>query len=131
MPKISLIGWVWNFTLFWQLISCYELSSCHKKKFTPEMDWGIAYLTVCQKSVCLVEFEICPYFDSLSVVTSCQAVINKLTSEIDWGIAYLTVCQKSVWLVEFEIQPYFDSLSVVMSSQDVSEKIWLQKLMEE
>ena len=38
------------------------------------MDWGIAYLTVCQKSICLVEFEIFPYFDSLSVVTSCQVV---------------------------------------------------------
>ena len=31
MPKISLIDWVWNSALFWQLISCFELSSCQKK----------------------------------------------------------------------------------------------------
>ena len=76
MPKISLIGWVWNFAIFWQLISCYELSSCHKKFLTPEIDLGVANLTVCQKSVGLVEFEISPYFDSLSVITSCQVVIK-------------------------------------------------------
>ena len=72
-----MIGWVWNFVLFWQLISCYELSSCHKKVLTPEMDWEISNLTVCQKSIWLVEFEISPYYDSLSVVTSCQIVIKK------------------------------------------------------
>ena len=35
MPKFSLIGWVWNFALFWQLISCHKLSSCHKKVLSP------------------------------------------------------------------------------------------------
>ena len=93
MPKISLTGWVRNFALFWQLFSCHELSSCHKKVLTPEMNWGISNLTVCQKSVWLVEFEILPYFDSLSVVKSCQAVIEKKrTSKIDWGIANLAEC---------------------------------------
>ena len=77
MPKISLIGWVWNSALFWQLISCYELSRCQWKNLTSEIDWGIANLTVCQKSVWLIEFEILLYFDSLSVVRSCQAVIKK------------------------------------------------------
>ena len=77
MPKINLIAWVWNFTLFWQLISCYELSSCHKLIFTSEIDWGITNPTVCQKSDSLVEFENMPYFLSLSVVTSCQVVRKK------------------------------------------------------
>ena len=77
MPQISLIGWVWNSVVFWQLISCYELSSCHKKVLTPRKDLGIANLIVYQKSVWLDEFEISPYFDSLSVVTSCQVVIKK------------------------------------------------------
>ena len=81
MPQISLIGWVWNSVVFWQLISCYELSSCHKKVLTPKMDLGIANLIVYQKSVWLDEFEISPYFDSLSVVTSCQVVIKNLTSD--------------------------------------------------
>ena len=76
MPKIHLIGWVWNSILFWQRISCYELSSCHKNNVTSKIDWGIANSTVCQKSVWLVEFEIPPYFDSLSVVMSCQAVLK-------------------------------------------------------
>ena len=77
--------------------------------------------------VWLVVFEILPYFDSLSAVTSCQVVIKKITPEIDWGIANLTVCQKSVWLVEFEILPYFDSLWVVTSCQIVIKKFGLQK----
>ena len=74
MQKLSLIGWVWNSALFWQLISCYKLSSCHKILLTSEIDWRIANLTVCQKSVWLVEFEILHYFDSFSVVTCCEAV---------------------------------------------------------
>ena len=78
MPKISLIGRVGNFALFWQLISCHKLSSCHKKVLTPEIDWGIANLTVCQKSVWLTEFEILLSFDSSSVVTSCQAVLKMI-----------------------------------------------------
>ena len=60
MPKITLIGWIWNFALFWQLISSYVLSSCPKKVLTQKNDLGIANLIVCQKSVWLVEFEICP-----------------------------------------------------------------------
>ena len=77
MPKIGLIGWVWNSALYWQLISCYNLSSCHKKMLTSEIDRGIAYLSVCQKSVWFIEFEILFYFESLSVVTSCQVVKKK------------------------------------------------------
>ena len=76
MPKVSLIDRVWNSALFWQLISCYELSSCHRKFLTPEIDWGIANLSVCQKSVWLVEFQILPFFDSSSVVMSCQVVLK-------------------------------------------------------
>ena len=90
MPKISLIGWVWNSALFWQLISCYELSRCQRKNLTSEIDWGIANLTVCQKSVWLIEFEILLYFDSLSVVTSCQAVTKKIVF-----INLLRACESS------------------------------------
>ena len=86
MPKIRVIGWFWNLALFWQLISCHELSNCHKKVLTPEIDWGIWNLTVCQKSLWLVEFEILPYFDSLSVVTCCQVVIKKFwLKKMIWG----------------------------------------------
>ena len=77
MPKISLIGWVWNPALFWQLISCYELSSCHKKKLTSEIDWVIANPTVCQKTVWLVEFEI---FSILTAYQLLRAV--KLSQKI-------------------------------------------------
>ena len=90
MPKISLIGWVWNFTLFWQLISCYELSSCHKKVLTPEIGWGMTNLTACQKSVWLIEFEILLYFDNLSVVTSRQAVTKNIVF-----INLLRTCESS------------------------------------
>ena len=61
MPKICLISWVWNLALFWQLISCYEPSSCHKKILIPKNYLGIANLIVCHKSVWLVEFEISPF----------------------------------------------------------------------
>ena len=71
IPKINLIGWVYHFDLFWQLISCCEQSSWHKKILTLEIDWGIANLTVCQKLVWLVKFEILLHFDS------CQAVAKK------------------------------------------------------
>ena len=52
----------------WQLISCYELSSCQKKNLTSEINWGIANLIVCQKSVWLVKFKISPKFYSFSVI---------------------------------------------------------------
>ena len=79
MPKFSLFAWVWDSTVFRQLISCYKLWSCHKENLTSEIDWGIAYLTVCWKSLWLDEFEIQPYFDSLSGVTGCE----RITIEID------------------------------------------------
>ena len=47
MPKISLIGWVWNFALFWQFISCYKLSSCHTKILNWEFHKGLINLAVC------------------------------------------------------------------------------------
>ena len=74
LPKISLIGWVWNSAPLWQIISCYKLSSCHWKSMTSETDSGITNLIACQKLVWLVEIEILPYFDSFWVVTSCHAV---------------------------------------------------------
>ena len=83
--KISLIDWVWNSAQFWQLISCYKLSSCHKKILTSEIDWGTANLTLCWKSVWLVEFEILLFFDSLSVVMSCQVVIKSFVSKRWFG----------------------------------------------
>ena len=60
-------------------MTAYQLTavSCCKK-MASEMKWGIANLTVCQKSVWLLEFEILLFFDSLSVVTSFQAVIKNL-----------------------------------------------------
>ena len=131
MPKISLIGWVWNFALFWQLISCYELSSCHKKVLTPEMDWGIWNLTVCQKSVWLVEFEISPYFDSLSVVMSCQVVIKKIfTPEIDWGIANPTYAKNQLdwWSLKFPpiLTAYQLLRAVKLSKKNFDFRNWLR-----
>ena len=100
MPKISLIGWVQNFALFWQLFICHELSSCHKKVLTPEMDWGIWNLTVFQKSVCLVEIEISPYLDSLSVVTSCQVVKKKFDYRI-WLGDSISNCMPKINLISW------------------------------
>ena len=128
MPWISLIYWVWYFALFWQLISCYELSSCHKKVLIPEMDWGTWNLTVCQKLIWLIEFEILPYFNSLSVVTSCQVVKKKFYFR-NWLRDSQSNCLPKFSLIGWVWNsPYFDSLSVVTSCQAVIKKFLLQKL---
>ena len=72
--------WLVEFEISSHFDSLSVVTSCQvviKKILTPEIDWGIANLTVCQKSVGLVEFEILPYFDNLPVVTSCQLVKKK------------------------------------------------------
>ena len=95
MPIISLIGWVFNLALFWQPFSCYGLSSCHKK-FTAEIYWGIANLNVCWKSVWLIELQILLYYDNLSVITSCLAVIkNVVLIKLVRGMR-LVLCQ--IWV---------------------------------
>ena len=96
MPKIILIGWVWNLPYFDNLL---VIMSCQAviKILTSEIDWGIANQTVCQKSVWMVEFEILLYFDGLYVVMSCQTVIKKF-----YFINLLVVFQIWAWLVEFK-----------------------------
>ena len=129
MPKITLIGWVWNFALFWQLISSYVLSSCHKKVLTQKNDLGIANLIVCQKSVWLVEFEILPYFDSLSVVTSCQVVIKKFWVQKGierYEIQLYAKNQIDWWSLKFcPILTAYQLLTAVKLSK---KKFWLQTL---
>ena len=99
--NIILIGWVWNFTLFCQLISCYELSSCHKS-LNPEIDGGDS------KSNCMPKIGLISWVWNSALfwqliccqeLSSCHKKI--FTSQIDWGIANLTVCQNTVWLVDF------------------------------
>ena len=51
-----------NLTAY-QLLGAVKLS---QKNFTSQIDWGIANLTLCQKSICLVEFEIAVFWQLIS-----------------------------------------------------------------
>ena len=110
MQKFSLIGWVWNSALFWQLNSYYELSNCQKK--IDERNWLRDRKSNCMLKISLIgqvwNFALSWHLIGCFEQSSCHKKI--LTSQIDWGIANLTVCWKSVWLVKFEILPFFDSL---------------------
>ena len=129
MPKIIiLIGYIWNSTLFWQRINCYELSSCHQKILMLQINWGITNITVYQKLVWWVESEILPYCDRLSVVTSCQTVIKKFDSRNCLGNSKSNCMPKisligGVW--NFALFWHLISCHELSSCP---KKIWLQKL---
>ena len=109
MLELSLIGWIWKSTLFWQLISCFELSSCHKKIDFRNLIRDFKSNSKLKISLIDSVWNLALIWQLISCyeLSSCHKKI--LTSEIDWGLANLTVYQKSVWLVEFEILPYYQA----------------------